>query len=93
MWYFLEINYIVNKTKKLKEPTFLLISLVYFGTFLIFNPPLEVPDEPSHFYSAYNFSQNGLDGSKITNINTPDNIECLIMLIFKEEIGYQILRM
>lgn len=74
---FLGINYIINKTKKLKETTFLLISLFYFGTFLIFNPPLEVPDEPSHFYSSYNLAQNGLNGSKVTNIEIPDNIECL----------------
>lgn len=74
---FLGINYIVNKTKKLKETAFLLISLFYFGAFLFLNPPLEVPDEPSHFYSAYNLSQNGLNGDKNTSIEVPNNIDCL----------------
>ena len=74
---FLGINYIINKTKKIKETTFLLISLFYFCSFLILNPPLEAPDEPSHFYSAYNLSQNGLNDNGTSNINVPDNIECL----------------
>lgn len=74
---FLGINYVINRTKKMKEITFLLISLFYFGTFLILNPPFEAPDEPIHFYSAYNLAQNGFAGFKTNKISVSKNIECL----------------
>ena len=74
---FFIINYVINNVKKLKVTTFLLISLVYFFSFLILNPPLEAPDEPSHFYSEYNLSQNGMSGDRTSEIITPNNIECL----------------
>ena len=72
------INYIINKkSNKLSEHHYFIILLLYIFPALFIYPPFEVPDEPVHFYNAYNLSQNLLESDKVTNLNTPKNIECL----------------
>jgi uncharacterized membrane protein len=41
----------------LPERAFLVISLVFGFFYLIITPPLQVPDEPNHFYRAYQVSE------------------------------------
>lgn len=75
---FFIINYYINKHKdKISENKYLLIMTIYIISILFITPPLQNPDEPSHLYSAYNLSQNGINADETTEIIVPNNIECL----------------
>ena len=75
---FLTLSYYINKKgSKLEENRFLLIITIYMFSLLIIYPPLENPDEPSHFFSAYNLSQNTINADKTAEISVPKDIECL----------------
>ena len=74
---FLIINYIINRYKNVKTHNYFLLILVYIVPIAFIYPPLEIPDEPTHFKLSYMFSQNGLTGINKDSINVPKNIECL----------------
>ena len=75
---YLLINYLINKRgSKIKENKFYVLLLIYLIPILFIIPALEVPDEPSHFYSAYNISQNLLDADVENTLSVPKNFDCL----------------
>lgn len=75
---YLLLNYLINKKgSKIKEYKFYLILLIYLIPILFIIPALEVPDEPSHFYSSYNISQNLLDADIDNTLKVPKNFDCL----------------
>lgn len=76
--FFFIINYFINKNgNRINENKFLLMMVFYIISILFINPPLIVPDEPSHFDSSYNLSQNVFRANEVTEISVPQNIECL----------------
>ena len=75
---YLMINYFINKKgEKFLEHKFYLGLLIYLVPTMFIIPALEVPDEPTHYFSAYNLSQNGLNADIKNEISVPDNSECL----------------
>ncbi len=74
---------------------FLILGLVYGIAFLLFLPPLQVPDEYAHFYKAYSISDGQLMPEKIGNKagvyvpvdlrNTSEIIQEKMKLLVKEK--------
>ena len=73
---FFIINYFIN-TKEIKEHKYYLLMLVYLVPIMFLMPALEVPDEPTHLFNAYNLSQNGLNADIENTITIPDSQDCL----------------
>ena len=72
------INFIINKyNEKIKNHHYLLLMLIYIFPILFIYPPLEVPDEPAHLKTSFTFAQQGMNGSRNSNVLVPKNIDCL----------------
>lgn len=49
------------------EKAFLIIGLIFGILFLLVVPPFQVPDEPNHFFRAYQLSEGEIIGEKQDN--------------------------
>lgn len=78
---FFMINYLINN-KKISTNNFMKYMLIYIIPIMLITPPLLVPDETSHFYTAYKLSEYDFSKSPYKNFDNdkiivPKNIECI----------------
>lgn len=76
------VNYLINNNKIKNEQKFLLLLSIYIIPICLLIPAYQVPDEPYHFYRAYNLSAydiTKLPGENLSNksLKQPQNIGCL----------------
>ena len=72
---FFILNFIIN-IKSLNHSIFWLMLVPYLIIACLIIPPLEVPDEATHFQSVYNYSQ-AIDNPDDYMLMSPENIYCI----------------